>query len=95
MSAMLVVVVALLLGTLSGGLAGGLASRWLLTRLTVEALPAAGSGIDPDLDEQIRQAASRWAEAHHRPGAASLVADKLRLVYVLRQRGGTRRRSSW
>lgn len=93
---MLVVCFALLLGTLGGGLAGVLVSWWLLTRRCIEAPPAADLGLDPDLDEQIRRAASDWAEAHDRPGVSALVADKLRLVYVLGQRRhGRRGRSSW
>ncbi len=93
---MLIVCFALLLGTLGGGLAGVLMSWWLLTRRFSGAPPAADLGLDPDLDEKIRRAASDWAEAHDRPEVSALVADKLRLVYLLGQRRHNRKgRSAW
>lgn len=43
-------------------------------------------------DQAMTHAARAWAEAHGRPGADWLVADKLRLAARLR-RSGTRRAS--
>jgi hypothetical protein len=48
--------------------------------------------VDPHVDGQIDHAAAQWADAHHQPAAALLVADKLRLAYVLQQRRRRRRR---
>jgi hypothetical protein len=91
--AMLPVVLALFVGTFSGTVAGGLLSWWLLDRPSAEPVVAPDHlALDPDVEYQIDQAANQWAEAHHRPGAAPLVADKLRLVYTLNQRRQRRRR---
>jgi hypothetical protein len=87
---------ALMVGTLSGTAAGGLAG-WLTVRvrfLSRERM-VDHHQVDPHVDEQIDHAAAQWAEAHHRPAAAPLVADKLRLAYVLQQRRRRRRERRW
>jgi hypothetical protein len=88
---MLTIILALLAGTFGGTLAGGLIS-WQFLRPPPSHKPLDLNAIDPDEDEQINRAASRWAKAHHRPGAAPLVADKLRLVYTLNRRRSGRGR---
>lgn len=93
--AMLTILVALLMGLVGGMAAGGCVSRWLLHR-HLRRLPLDVASIDPDLDRQIAQAAQQWAASHGREMAAPLVADKLRLAYVLSQRPRRRRRwSRW
>lgn len=81
---------ALLAGSLSGTVTGGLVSWWLFER-HVGGVVLDHQVIDPDVERQITEAADQWAVAHHRPEAARLVANKLRLAYVLNQ-GRTRRR---
>jgi hypothetical protein len=82
---MLTIIVALLAGTLSGAVAGGCISWWLFQLYpNHEAIDP--QVIDPSIDHQIKQAASRWAEAHNRPHAAPLAARKLRLAYALQRR---------
>jgi hypothetical protein len=84
---MLVNLLALLAGIFGGALAGGLVGRRLFRRHSGR-VSLDSQIIDPKLDYQINQAARRWAEAHHQPAAARLVAGKLRLAYSLnRQRG--------
>jgi hypothetical protein len=93
---MLTIIIALFVGTFSGTVAGGLVSWWLVGRSLAETVPVDYLAVDPDLDDQIDRAANQWAEAHHRPGAAPLVADKLRLVYHLHQRRQSRNhRKRW
>jgi hypothetical protein len=89
---MLTVLLALVVGTFSGTLAGGLVSWWLLGGVLAQATPSDYLSADSDMDEKIDRAALRWAEAHHRPEVAPLVADKLRLVYTLNQREKRRSR---
>ncbi len=84
---MLTVLLALMAGGVGGGVAGGLARWCVVRRRSVDPL-----ALDPDLDRQIDSAAAQWARVHKRPGAAPLVADKLRLAYVLSQRPRRRRR---
>jgi hypothetical protein len=75
------------IGTVSGGLAGWLTARFLSRGQMTDRV------VDLDLvDGQIDQAAGEWAEAHQLPAAAPLVADKLRLAYVLSHRPRRRRR---
>lgn len=92
---MLTVLLALFVGTFSGTVAGGLVSWWLLGQAFAETAPVDRLAVDPGMDDQISQAANQWAEAHHRPGAAPLVADKLRLAYALNQRRRRNRRGRW
>jgi hypothetical protein len=79
-----------LVAFLAGGLGGGVATV-LLSRLRVQHSSNA-LVLDPELEQQIAAAAQQWAAAHGQPAAASLVADKLRLAYVLSQRPRRRRR---
>jgi hypothetical protein len=75
------------IGTVSGGLAGWLTARVLSRGQITDRV------VDLDLvDGQINDAAEQWAEAHQEPAAAPLVADKLRLAYVLSHRPRRRRR---
>jgi hypothetical protein len=88
---MLAIFLALLAGTLGGIAGGGLAGWWLCER-RITRMPLDHDAIDPDVDHQINEAADRWAAAHDRPGAAPLVARKLRLAYVSRHRRARLRR---
>lgn len=83
---MLTIVFALFFGTFSGTLAGGLLSWGLLNRTQDAARPVEPPPIDLDVDARIDRAASQWAATNHQPEAAPLVANKLRLAYVLSQR---------
>lgn len=90
---MLLVLLALLIGTLSGTLVGGLLVLQLLSRNPAEAVPVEPAvSVGPAVDAQIRRTAVQWAKTHQRPGSESLVADKLRLVYVLNRRRRQKRR---
>jgi hypothetical protein len=91
---MLTIVLALFFGTFSGTLAGGLLS-WLLNQPRDATRPVEPLPIDPDVDARIDRAASQWAAANDQPGAAPLVADKLRLAYVLSQRRRQRDGRRW
>jgi hypothetical protein len=75
------------IGTVSGGLAGWLTARFLAGDRRVDNVATLHR-----VDEQINDAAEQWAEAHQQPAAAPLVADKLRLAYVLSHRPRRRRR---
>jgi hypothetical protein len=92
---MLTIFIALFVGTFSGIVAGGLVSWWLLRQAFAETVPVDHLAVDTGMDDQINRAANQWAEAHHRPGAAPLVADKLRLAYALNQRRRRNRRGRW
>jgi hypothetical protein len=92
---MLTIVLALFLGTFSGTVVGGLVNWWLSVQTRTETVPLERLAVDPDLDAQIDQAAGLWAEAHHQPAAASLVADKLRLFHELNQRRMRRHGRGW
>jgi hypothetical protein len=78
---------------LAGGLGGGVAAV-LLSRHSARRGAPDSPVLDPELDRQIDTAAAQWAAAHDRPAAAPLIADKLRLAYVLSQRP-RRRRGRW
>jgi hypothetical protein len=91
---MLSIFFALLAGILGGTVTGGLVSWWLLGRTPARRERADNWSVDPAVAARIDQAASRWAKAHGRPGAAPLVAGKLRLAYALNQRRRSRRRWS-
>jgi len=82
--------VSVLFALIAGG-TGGVVAGGLMTWRTVRRSSVAPVALDPDLDKQIDAAAAQWASAHDRPAAAPLIADKLRLAYVLSQR--PRRRS--
>lgn len=86
---MLMILVALMAGTLSGCLAGGLIASRTVRRLSCS-LSVDHLAEDHGLDDAIHHAASQWAMANGRPEAAGLVADKLRLVYRLNQRRAAR-----
>jgi len=92
---MLTIVLALFFGTFSGTVVGSLLSRWLSAQTHRATEPADPFTIDRDIDAQIDRAAGRWATAHDQPAAASLVADKLRLVHALNQRRAQRRGRGW
>ncbi len=92
---MLTIFLALSAGTLGGTVAGGLASWWLCAR-HLACVPSDHEAIDPAVDHQINEAAEQWATARGQPGAAPLVARKLRLLYGLQQRRvRQRRRGQW
>jgi hypothetical protein len=75
------------ISTAAGGLAGWLTARFLAGDRRVDNVATLHR-----VDEQINDAAAQWAEAHQQPAAAPLVADKLRLAYVLSHRPRRRRR---
>jgi hypothetical protein len=81
---MLTILLALLSGLLSGAVGGGLVSSRILRRRRPSSADQAS--LDPDVEHEIDETASRWATAHGQPAAAPLVAGKLRLAYVLSQR---------
>jgi len=84
---MLTVFLALIGGGLGGGVVAALLSRRWVRRDAPET-----SVLDPELERRIDGAAAQWAAAHGQPAAAPLVADKLRLTYVLSQQPRSRRR---
>ena len=77
-------------GTLGGALAGGLLALWFV-RPSVHRLPLNRPiDLDPTLEDRIDRAAGQWANAHGRPEAAAVVANKLRLGHRL-----IRKHSGW
>ena len=82
----------------ASGVLGGVVVNWLLD-------PGRQADYEPDdfepdvevLDADIDQAAAGWAQQHGRPGAESLMADKLRLAAALQRRRRTtpRTRRRW
>lgn len=81
----------ILLALIAGGVGGG-AIALLLSRRDIRRCAPDSSVLAPELERQIDGAAAQWAAVHDRPGAAPLIADKLRLAYVLSQRPRRRRR---
>ncbi|MGH2852710.1 MAG: hypothetical protein ACRDLF_00755 [Solirubrobacteraceae bacterium] len=81
------------LALIAGGLGGGVVAA-LLSRRGVRRNAPETSALDPELERRIGGAAAQWAAAHGQPAAAPLVADKLRLTYVL-SRQPQRRRRRW
>lgn len=92
---MLAILLAFVAGTLGGTVAGGLASWWLSPRERSGRASVDHPAVDLDIDHQINQAASQWADVHHWPEAAPLVADKLRLAYTLNEQQERRRNRLW
>jgi hypothetical protein len=90
---MLTILIALMVGTLSGTLAGAVSGWWTARRKQAQPTALDDLGLDPDLDQQITEAARQWAGREGQPAAAPLVADKLRLIHALSQR--RRRRWRW
>lgn len=90
---MLTILTALLAGISGGALAGALAGWWT-GRRSAPASSLDDLVFDPDLDEQIGDAARGWAMRQGQPAAAPLVARKLRLMVALNQRR-LRRRGRW
>jgi len=84
--AMFLVFVAALSGVLIGAIAGVFATRWLLTRLqSSESTPA--EPVDPFVSAELDRAAVEWASANGQPEqAATVMADKLHLLYALARR---------
>lgn len=89
---MFTILIALVVGTLGGALAGAVAGWWAIRGRSASPTALDDLGLDPDLDQQITEAARQWARNQGQPVAAPLVADKLRLIHALRQR---RRRRRW
>lgn len=83
-----------LLGGLSGGLVGGLVG-WRSNRRRLQFAERQEPRLDAAHEQDIAQAAWQWAAAHDQPTAAPLVADKLRLAYVLNQRRQGRKHRRW
>ena len=90
---MFTILIALMVGTLGGTLAGAVAGRWAGRRQAAQPTTLDDLGLDPDLDQQIAEAARQWAVRQGQPAAAPLVADKLRLIHAMSQR--RRRRWRW
>jgi hypothetical protein len=89
---MFTILIALIAGTIGGTLAGVVAGRWAIRRQSAPPTTLDDLGLDPDLDQQITEAARQWAVRQGQPAAAPLVADKLRLIHAIGQR---RRRRRW
>jgi hypothetical protein len=88
---MLTILTAVMAGILGGAFAGA-AVGWCMGRRQAVQPPILDElKLDADLDEQITTAARGWARRQDQPAAAPLVADKLRLAYVLSQRRVRRR----
>jgi hypothetical protein len=83
--------IALVVGTLGGALAGAVAGWWAARRQQPQPTTLNDLGLDPDLDQQIAEAARQWARRQGQPAAAPLVADKLRLIHAIGQRRHRRR----
>jgi hypothetical protein len=71
-----------------GVVSGLLVVRWCVKQLGSEVSRV--ESADPFVSAEIDQAAAAWANAHGRPEAAGIMADKLHLLHDLGQR---RRRS--
>ncbi len=96
MTAMLVILAALIAGTLSGTIAGVLAGWWFARRTTrVPTFSHDQVTLDPDVDDRIGQVASEWARSRNQPEAAPFIANKLRLFYRLRERNRHRGNRGW
>lgn len=77
---------------MAGALAGGLLV-WLVSHLASRTARPDHFTLGHEVDEHIRRGAQQWAAQHGRSDtAAGLVADKLRLNYVLHQRRAHRQR---
>ena len=66
------------------GLLGGLAGWWLRGQYVDTPEVVQPLWIDPMTAAEIDHLAAAWAQAHDRPQAEELVADKLRLAWALR-----------
>jgi hypothetical protein len=90
---MFTILIVVTVGVLGGALAGAVTGRRAARRES--ARPAFDElSVDPDLDQKITEAARKWAMQQGEPYAAPFVANKLRLVHVLK-RGRSRRRWRW
>lgn len=69
---------------LCAGLLGGLVGWWLCRRYADAPEVVQPMGIDSMTAAEIDRLAAAWAQAHDRPQAEALVADKLRLAWALR-----------
>jgi Na+/glutamate symporter len=80
---MLLIFAVAAIGALVGVLAGVSLAHWLLTRhRPSEAIPS--EPADPFVSAEIDRAAVEWASANGQPEqAASVMADKLHLLYAL------------
>lgn len=80
----------LLSSLIAGGLTGllaGTAVAWLLLRHGKSADDIAVEPADPFISAELDRAAVKWAtDAGQPPQAASLMADKLHLLYALGRR---------
>jgi hypothetical protein len=76
---------------LGGGIAGGLVAHVRVRKLNRRSLEVLEPPGDPALDDWIDAAATQWAGANGRPGAKSIIADKVRLGVFLQQRRNARR----
>ena len=88
------ILIALLAGMVGGTVAGVFAGASTAHRQHMEP-PLDHLSVDPDIEQNIDQAARQWAAEHNRPAAAPLVSNKLRLVYALNQRRTRRHRRRW
>lgn len=80
---MLPILLSLICGALAGVVAGVVTARWLLSRQRLDAL-APLEPADPFISAELDQAAANWAtDTGQPPQAASLMADKLHLLYAL------------
>jgi hypothetical protein len=71
-------------GALLGTIGGLLAARWLFMR---RVKPTPTEPVDPFVSAELDRAAVKWAtDTGQPPQAASLMADKLHLLYALGRR---------
>lgn len=75
----------------SAGALTGAVTAWLITRHRSHG-PQVDKPQEPEIDPLIEtranRMASRWAKTHNWPEAQGVVADKLRLSWVLQRRRG-------
>lgn len=84
---MLLIAAAAALGALAGVLAGVSLTSWLLTWHQRSSEPIPNEPADPFVSAEIDRAAVEWASANGQPEqAASVMADKLHLLYALARR---------
>ncbi len=88
---MFTILIALTAGTFGGTAAGAVAGWRAACRQSAQSSKLDDLGLDPDLDEQITEAARQWAVRQGQPAAAPLMVDKLRLIHAVGQRRSRRR----
>jgi hypothetical protein len=73
---------------LVGAITGLLAAGWCLFHHRQADSARSTEPADPFISAEIDRAAAQWATDQGRPEAASVMADKLHLLYALNRRRG-------